>query len=555
MTPRLKDDQAGTSDPEDRERKPLGAPGSDPPRPSISPSFVRATGAVMFMILAGKVFGFAEKLALAYFEGTSAAVDAYFTAVAVAFFFFVLVDDIVVPVFLSQYVRVSHDQGQAAADRFFQKVFWTTLLVLATCIVALEVSPSVILKVVAPGFEAERLALSVPLIRLALPAGLLLGLAALTYVVLNANRSFAWPAFGGVAYKAGIFLGILLLLPRLGIRGAGISLLIGAALQLLLHLLGIRWWGTNRGGSDRGGTKASRRAPSMVPLMVPLVIGTVAAQISGFVDNAMVSKLTSGSLAALGYARRLVDLPILLVPGVLGIIAFPQFARLAGTGRTGEMMGFLARLIEFCVILFLPLGLLCTFAAPSIVRVVFARGAFGDDAVASTALALSIFSLGMVAYALEILVIRAYYATLDFRTPIGVGLVFVSINIAMTISLTPVLGLVAIPIALSVQKTLKVLVLCLILARRHPGRWLPTLVGRLLRITFCAMAFGLIYWRLQDGGATADPRGFFANVLSVAVAAIPATGVYVVGLQIARVVDFRQTRILWDKILGRQGTG
>jgi putative peptidoglycan lipid II flippase len=161
----------------------------------------------------------------------------------------------------------------------------------------------------------------------------------------------------------------------------------------------------------------------------------------------------------------------------------------------------------------------------------------------------------MVAYALEILVIRAYYATLDFRTPIGVGLVFVSINIAMTISMTPVLGLVAIPIALSVQKTLKVLVLCVILARRHPGRWLPTLVGRLLRITFCAVAFGLIYWRLQDGGATGDLRGFVANVLSVSVAAIPATAVYVVGLQIARIVDFRQIGILWDKILGRQETG
>ena len=46
----------------------------------------------------------------------------------------------------------------------------------------------------------------------------------------------------------------------------------------------------------------------------------------------MGSTLPPGSIASLGYARRLVDLPVLLVPGVLGIVAFPRLARLARRG-------------------------------------------------------------------------------------------------------------------------------------------------------------------------------------------------------------------------------
>jgi putative peptidoglycan lipid II flippase len=499
------------------------------------------------MLLLAKVLGFGEKVALAHFEGASASIDAYFTAVGVAFFFFVLVDDIVVPVFLSQYVRLLERDGVAVARAFFRRVAAGTLLGLALLAGLAAIRPEGVLALIAPGFEADRLALAVPLVRLALPAGVLLGIAALTYVVLNAHRSFAWPAFTGAVYKAVVLLAIVLLLPRVGIVGAALGLAAAAAVQLGLQLLGLRRHGPGSAHAREARVPAGTFRV-LLPLMLPLAIGTVVAQASGFVDNAMGSTLETGAIAALGYARRLVDLPILLVPGVLGIVAFPRLAALAARGRLDELAAFLARLIEFCSVVFLPVTALFLLSAPEIVGVVFERGAFDAAATMSTSLALRVFSIALVVFAVEILLLRAFYALLDTWTPILVGLVFVALNVTLTVTLTPRLGLVAIPLALAVQKSGKVLVLLAILGRRLGGsgvRW-----RTLSSVAIGAALFAAVGWL----GARWTPEidGTTGHLLRLAAFTAPAALVYLAWLHGSGVVDLRRVGEL-RRLLTRSG--
>lgn len=461
-------------------------------------TFLGSSGGVLLMVALAKVFGFGEKLGLAYFAGASASVDAYFTAVNVAFLLYAMVEDVVAPVFLARYVRIAEEAGPAEGRPFFMRTFCTTGLILLTSVALAELAPKVILHLVAPGFEGRRLAEATALLRITLPGGVFLALTSLTSVTLNAHRRFVLPAFAGVVYKAAIVLGILVMLPSLGIIGAGLSMLTAAAIQLAVHLWGLRRTGETppspsltAANQVREPGRAGGATQGTLRLMAPLFAGAIAAQVSALVDNAWGSTLPPGSLAALGYARRLLDLPILLVPGVIGIVAFPTLARLAAQRQTRDMLSFLSRLMELCAIIFIPITLLFTLDAPTIVGTVFGRGAFDEAAVAKTSAALFFFSLGLVAYAWEILVLRAFYATLDTKTPTLIGLIFVTLHVVMTVTLTPALGLIAIPLALCTQKILKVSCLVAILARRHAGAWVDELRRRLARIGLSSGVFAL----------------------------------------------------------------
>ncbi|MBI4364188.1 MAG: hypothetical protein HY568_02055 [Candidatus Latescibacteria bacterium] len=466
-------------------------PKDQEPRAAWS-QIVLSGGALAFFILAGKLFGFVEKLLLAYFEGTSGSMDAYFTSVTVAFFFVMLVEDIAVPVFLARYVALKETSGPAAMRRYFGPFFLWTAIALAALTLLAEANVAFVLRLVAPGFDPNRHAQAIGLSRWILPAALLLGLSAFLSVRLYAFGRFAWPAMTQFSYKVAVIVGLVALVPWMGLRGLAIAVLIAATVQFTLQWIGVRRWATPE---IRGAVEAPVRLEwrATLLMMAPLVLGTLFAVGTDFVDNIWGSHLNRGSIAAVGFGRKLVDLPILLVPGILGTIAFPRFAAFAARRDFEGLMGYASGLAVLCIAVFAPLTLVMIIDSETIVGVVFGRGKFDAAAVAVTARVVRYFALGYLAYALEILVMRIYYAKLDTKTPIAVGIVFATGNMLMTTTLTPLIGIIAIPLALAVQKTLKVLVLGILLMRRHPGSWRAAMGGRVVRLVPCCAAFALTF--------------------------------------------------------------
>lgn len=510
------------------------------------------TAGIAVMVMLAKLFGFGEKIALAYFVGATSAVDAYFTVIGITFFLYVMIDDIVAPVFLTQYVRRLESGGPEVSRALLRRTMGLCGVALFLLVVGLELRPESVLSWVAPGFGAERLATGTRLLRLAAPGGLLLGLSAITYCMLNAHGSFVWPAFSGAVSKGMVVLGIVCLVPLFGVAGAAIGLVAGAAIQL-----GMQLWAARRAASRalgaRPATDSSRAATRTVGLMVPLAIGTLVAQLGAFVDNAWGSKLPPGTLAALAYARRLIDMPILLVPAALGIVVFPRLAMLAARGASREMIAFLGRLVEFCLALFLPLTIFMTVLSGPIVGLVFRRGAFDQTAVAVTASALFFFSLGLVAYAVEIPLLRAYYATLDMWTPMLVGIVFVAFNVSVTITFIPILGLIAIPLALSLQKTLKVATLMVLLRRRYAAVWPVGLAERVLRIGGSALLFGAGCLLARHLVPRDWSRTFLGSAATLLLAGLPAAILYLAALRATGILG--RTWLEDFRLLFRRPTG
>ena len=85
-----------------------------------------------------------------------------------------------------------------------------------------------------PGFtDPVEFKLTVDLVRIQLAAPIIFGLSGLTMGILNSHQSFLWPALAPAMYSIGKILGVVLLVPSMGVYGLAVGV-VGGLLGTLL---------------------------------------------------------------------------------------------------------------------------------------------------------------------------------------------------------------------------------------------------------------------------------------------------------------------------------
>lgn len=191
----------------------------------------------------------------------------------------------------------------------------------------------------------------------------------------------------------------------------------------------------------------------------PLLFGVSFSQISSLIDNVFASYLQVGAIAALSYAKKVVELPVIIFPYVISIVIFPYFAQLAIEKQKQKLKGLLVGSLKWIIIAFLPIAAFFFVFSTPIVEIMFQRGAFNADSTLLTSKPLMIYSLGMVFFAIETILVIFYYANGDTKTPVFVGIACVALNILLIWIFIKIMGYVGIALAYVIQKTVKNLIL------------------------------------------------------------------------------------------------
>lgn len=361
-------------------------------------------------------------------------------------------------------------------------------LLLACALIGLLAEPIVALTI-GRGFEPAQRELTVQLLRLLLVQPVLLGLGGLAKATLETFDRFTLPAVGANLYNLGI-IGGALLAPWLGIYGLVWGVIAGALLFLLVQLPGLRAVGARyvlvRSTKDtkehegigkkspfvflrvlRGFIRATPGLDRVARLLAPRLFGQAAWQINLIAIGSFASLLGTAAVAANGYALTLMLLPHGLVALSLGTVIFPQLARLHAAGDHAAFRTLMIGALRGVLFLALPAAALLAALAGPIVRVLFERGRFGADSTALTAQALVCYALGLAAFAAAEIVVRAFYALHDTRTPVIVGCAMVLLNIALGwLLLRAGAGLPGLALAFSIANIAEAVALLLLIARR-----------------------------------------------------------------------------------------
>ncbi len=386
------------------------------PNPSSeAPPALRGVAAAALLIavgnIASRLLGLVREPIIAFFFGRGVAVDAFQIAWTVPS---TVYDMLIAGAVSAALVPVFSEYAEGDRDEFWLVVSGVLTIALAalTALTALAIwqAPLLVAALTRPE-QGELRAMATPLVRLLMPAVLLMGISGLATAVLHAQRRFLLPAFTMVTFNAGMILGIVLLHERMGVNSLAAGALIGALGQVALQLPGLR------GARVRPGLR--RGHPAVRRIM--RLYGPVALGIGFSIGGTMIDRwLASGYEAALGtmrYATTLIQFPLGLVASAVALAVLPTLSRQSAAADEASFRATLAMGLKVVLLLILPATAGLLALSGPLTELLFERGAFTAQDTAATALALLFYLPGLPAAAIDQVLIFAFYARKNTLTP------------------------------------------------------------------------------------------------------------------------------------------
>ena len=146
-----------------------------------------------------------------------------------------------------------------------------------------------------------------------------------------------------------------------------------------------------------------------------------------------------------------------------------------------KLKDLLANSLKWIVIVFLPIAAFFFVFSTPLIEIIFERGAFNAASTILTARPLMVYSLGLVFFAIETILVIFYYANADTKTPVFVGMICVVLHIALSLVLIKIMGYIGIALSFVIQKSVKNLVL-LYLVRQKVSYRMPDIWHFLIKI-------------------------------------------------------------------------
>lgn len=361
--------------------------------------------------IGSRLLGFIREPIIAYYFGRGIEVDAFQLAWTVPNTVYDLlingaVSAALVPVF-SEYAEGERDEFWRVVSGVF-----TIALAALTALTALAVwQAPLLVALLARPEQVELRALMTPLVRLLMPAVLLMGVSGLSTAVLHAQRRFLLPAFVMIAFNAGMILGVVLFHDRLGVQSLAAGAVIGAVGQVLLQLPGLR--GARLRPRLSFDHPAVRR---IVRLYAPVALGIAFSVVGTVIDRWLASGYTAAA-GTMRYATALVQFPLGLVASAVSLAVLPTLSRQSAAADEDSFRGTLAMGLKVVLLLIMPATAGLAALAGPLVALVYERGAFSAADSGVTALALLLYLPGLPAAAIDQVLIFAFYARRNTLTP------------------------------------------------------------------------------------------------------------------------------------------
>jgi len=288
------------------------------------------------------------------------------------------------------------------------------------------------------GAEPERIGLTADLVCILLPYMLFICGAAFGMGVLNATGRFKASAFMPCLLNI-LWIGALAFLafrpsvsPEARIRFVAWAILAAGAVQMTFMLWRMRRAGVAPLPLFRGWADEKTRLVWRNTAIAALGAGAV--QINCMLDTALAQIASPWAAGVIGYAERLIDLPLGVVATAFGTVLLPSFSGAFAKGDTAAARETFVSSTRNMLFVMIPASVGLAFLAPLVVEVVYRGGAFDDTAVTRVSWAVACYATGLAFFGLQKTLVPWFQAQRDMKTPLYVSSAAVLLNAAMNIA-------------------------------------------------------------------------------------------------------------------------
>jgi len=397
--------------------------------------------------LFGKALGFVRELLLATYFGTSVIIDTYraaFVGIFIPMNFFT--SDALNAGFIPLYRRYREEDNDQR-----HLLFWSLNLVLA--VISVGVASLIFFGaetwtgLLVPGFQGEAHGLTVRFLKImALGIPFYVQASMASYLEMG-NGIYGQYSLRASVQSVALIIGTIAAFYLKQPMYLAWSFTICYAFLCLggwsyLYYKGLLLW-------PRQWTLADLRPirTEFLKILTPLLPLPVFLQLNFALERAVSSLIGPGIVASLDYAKIVTDTGVLLIAVPIGLAGLSHLSGL----ESSEVRNRVTRMVPLLLMLFIPASAMIFAHSTTIVRIVFARGAFGAESVRTTSVILSGLAIGFWAQATGYVLIKVLNAQLRNRDVLVFSIAGLLLSILFNLSMFRYLGFACLGIAASLN--------------------------------------------------------------------------------------------------------
>ena len=354
-----------------------------------------ATGLVKFASVGKELF-------VAWRFGTGDELDAFLIALVVPSFLINLIAGSFKVVLIPSFIKIREQQGSIAAEQLFSNAIAWALGLLTLMVILMVSTTSWYLPLLASGFTTEKLNLTTKLLWAIAPFVLFSGIIRIWGAVLNAGERFALAALSPFAIPLMTVI-LLLLVPNWGIFALAFGLVAGSLIEMIILGIGLRI--QKIGILPRWG-QFDANLRELARQYVPVTAGAFLMCSTNLVDQSMAAMLSTGSVSALGYANRVIALPLSLTTLALGTAVIPYFSKTIAQKDWRKIRHTFRYYLRLIFTITIPATIIFILASKVIVQILFERGSFTADDTINVSQIQIFYALQIPFYIAAIFVVR-----------------------------------------------------------------------------------------------------------------------------------------------------
>jgi putative peptidoglycan lipid II flippase len=391
----------------------------------------RAAGTVMVAFTISQLIGLVRGILVAKTFGLGPEMDAFGAANVVSNLLFSLVaGGALASAFVPMFTTKLANNDRPGAWRLVSSLINLVSLILIAASLLAALFAVQIVHLIWPYYQQ---ALAVHLLRILLITSAIFGVSGIISGVLNAHQHFLLPSLASSLYWLGWIIGLFFFVPSMGILGLAWGAVLGSVMHLCIQIPGLLRLPERRYTPTLGLKNPDVREVAL--LMGPRLIGVATVQMNLLLNTIIANRLPDGSLAAINFAFPIMTVPLVIIGSGIGFATLPTFSAQVARGEIAEMKTSITSALRGVLFLSMPATFGLILLARPLIAAMYQYGKFTGQSTDWVAWALILYTIGLVGHATLEVVVRAFYALHDTKTPVLVGAVAMTANLLLSLLL------------------------------------------------------------------------------------------------------------------------
>lgn len=316
---------------------------------------------------------------------------------------------------------------------------------------------------IAPDLDAQTQLLLQKLVIIVLPTTIFTTLAYAFVGILQSLGEFNVPAIISLVSNVVIILYLLLFD---SVYGLCIAMLVGWGLQFVVQIPSLIKKGYKYRFTFNFKDKGIREA---VVLALPVLVSSWLQPISVFVNKRYASSITGGG-PALDYANRFYIIVVGVFVLAITNYIFPAMSKKTGSDDKEGFSEIVTQAIRAMFLIIAPIMVGMALISDDVISLVYGRGQFTENSVRLTSEALRFYTFGMIAYGINEILNKCFYAMKKPKIPMAASVAGIAVTIVVSSLSAKVwnLGVGGLAMSSSVAALTVAVILVVILQKKIP---------------------------------------------------------------------------------------